>query len=313
MSDNTIAVIERITQRLDQLLADNNEIRNENARISNELQHIAQLRVQDQTIIEDLNKKLQEAHTSLKATAEDLLLVKREKDVLEGNCLSISGEILKFANRRQLTLGDGVEGARLGRLSGDGAGAEASSGILLRRLGLRISEVERGHRWLARSGGMAPIASISTSTVAYTDVCERRLATPHHRISCANDESVDSSSAPLASWSTGYAFVLPSRGARRGPAGKSNCAGITCRARYAYGVGHRHQPLKKCSSETSDRALSLPHPVYGSGVMKMSFLIVTGKAPNNAGGSPQTGTPIEVRHRAHAGLGGDDARTARVE
>ncbi len=34
---------------------------------------------------------------SLKATTENLLLVKKEKDTLEGNCLDISGEILKFA------------------------------------------------------------------------------------------------------------------------------------------------------------------------------------------------------------------------
>lgn len=36
-----IAVIARITERLDQLLAENNEIRDENAKLSNELQRIA--------------------------------------------------------------------------------------------------------------------------------------------------------------------------------------------------------------------------------------------------------------------------------
>ncbi|KJA13194.1 hypothetical protein HYPSUDRAFT_60035 [Hypholoma sublateritium FD-334 SS-4] len=101
MSDHTIVMIERITQRLDELLVENSEIKNENTKISNEL---TQLHIENQTTIDDLNKQLREAHSlrdtaikSLGAATEELVSVKREKDALESNCLKISGEILKFA------------------------------------------------------------------------------------------------------------------------------------------------------------------------------------------------------------------------
>ena len=50
------------------------------------------------TIIYITLRQLHDSATkSLATTAKDYKLLKMEKDALEGNCLEISGEILKFA------------------------------------------------------------------------------------------------------------------------------------------------------------------------------------------------------------------------